>query len=149
MVKVQTFCETVRADRQLLKDSSQWDKFAENITAKIFHVKPTGEVERDWNETKTLLFEAIDETEGFKWKTMTKRKQTIWWNEEVKDIVKVQNRFFRIWMKKRTPETGASYMAARNHSERIKRLSKKIYWNKVCQDLEVDVRDTKMDVPQS
>ena len=27
-------------------------------------------------------------------------------------------------------------------SERIKRLSKKTSWNKVCQDLEADVRDT-------
>ncbi len=74
---------------------------------------------------------------------MSKRKQTIWWNEEVKDAVKVKNRLFRIWMKERTPETRASYIAARNYSERIKRLSKKTSWNKVCQDLEADVRDTK------
>ena len=52
---------------------------------------------------------------------MSKRKQTIWWNEEVKDAVKVKNRLFRIWMKERTPETRASYIAARNDSERIKK----------------------------
>ena len=47
-------------------------------------------------------------------------------------------------MKERTPETRASYIAARNDSERIKRLSKKTYWNnKVCQDLGADVTDTK------
>ena len=46
-------------------------------------------------------------------------------------------------MKERTPETRASYIAARNDRERIKRLSKKTSWNKVCQDLEADVRDTK------
>ena len=39
-------------------------------------------------------------------------------------------------MKERTPET--SYIAARNDSGRITRLSRKIY----CQDLEADVRDT-------
>ena len=48
-----------------------------------------------------------------------------------------------IWMKERTPETRASYIAARNDSERIKRLSKKTPWYKLCQDLEADVRDTK------
>ena len=46
-------------------------------------------------------------------------------------------------MKERTPETRASYIAARNDSERTKRLSRKTSWNKVCQDLEADVRDTK------
>ena len=71
----------------------------EHITKKISHIKPTGEVEQDWNETKTLLCDAIDETVEFKWKTMSKRKQTIWWNEDVKDAVKVKNRLFRIWMK--------------------------------------------------
>ena len=40
-------------------------------------------------------------------------------------------------------ETRSRYIAARNDSERIKRLSKKASWNKVCQDLEEDVIDTK------
>ena len=40
---------------------------------------------------------------------MSKRKQTIWWNEEVKDAVKVKNRLFSVWMKVRTPETRARY----------------------------------------
>ena len=78
---------------------------------------------------------------------MSKRKQTIWWNEEVKDAVKIKNRLFRVLMKERTPETRARYIAARNDSERIKRIAKKAYWNKVCQDLEEDVRDTtKIDI---
>ena len=135
-----------RVDLQKLKDCSERDNFAEHITTKISHIKPTGEVEQDWNETKTLLCEAIEETVGFIWKTMSKRKQTIWWNEEVKDAVKVKNRLFRIWMKERTPETRASYIAARNDtidSERINRLSKKTSWNKLCQDIEADVRDPK------
>ena len=48
-----------------------------------------------------------------------------------------------VWLKERTPETRARYIAARNDSELIKRLSKKASWNKACQDLEEDVRDTK------
>ena len=127
----------------MLKDCSERENFAENITTKISRIKPTGEVEQDLNETKTLLCDAIEETVGFKWKTRFKRKQTIWWNEEVKDAVKVKNRLFRIWVKERTPETTASYITARNDSERIKRLPKKTSRNKVCQDLEADVRDTK------
>ena len=61
-------------DLQQLKDCSERDNFAENITTKIIlsRVKPTGEVEQDWNETKSLLC-AIEETVGFKWKTMSKR----------------------------------------------------------------------------
>ncbi len=45
-----------RADLQKLKDCSERDNFAENITTKISHIKPTGEVEQDWNKTKTLLW---------------------------------------------------------------------------------------------
>ena len=63
--------------------------------------------------------------------------------KKLKDAVKVKHRLFMIWMRERTPETRASYIAARNDSERIRRLSKKTSWNKVCQDLEADVRDTK------
>ena len=90
-----------RVDRQKLKDCSERDNFAENITTNISLVKSTGEVEQYWNETKTLLCDAIEGTVGLKWKTMSKRKQTIWWNEEVKDAVKVKNRLFRIWMRER------------------------------------------------
>ena len=64
-----------RVDLQKLKDCSERDNFAENITTKISHNKPSGQVEQDWNETKTLLCDAIEETVGFKWKTMSKRKQ--------------------------------------------------------------------------
>ena len=70
-----------RVDLPKLTDCSERDNFAEHITTKISHIKPTGGVEQDWNETKTLLCDAIEETVGFKWKTKSKRKQTIWWNE--------------------------------------------------------------------
>ena len=79
-----------RVNLQKLKDCSEQEHFAGNIKTKISHIKPTGEVEQDWNEAKPLLCDAIEETVGFKWKTMSKRKQTIWWNEEVKDAVKVK-----------------------------------------------------------
>ena len=89
-----------RVDFQKLKDCSERDNFAEHITTKISHIKPTGQIKQEGNETKTLLCNAIEETVGFKWKTMSKkRKQTIWWNEEVKDAVNVKNRLFRLWMK--------------------------------------------------
>ena len=142
--KCRTSVKQKRVDLYKLNDCSERDNFAENITTKISHIKPTGQVEQDWNETKTLLVDAIEETVGFKWKNMSKkRKQTIWWNEEVKDAVKVKNRLSRVWVKERTPETRARYIASRNDSERIKRQSKKASWNQVCQDLEEDVIYTK------
>ena len=88
-----------RADLQNVKDCSKRDNFTENITTKISHIKPTGQVEQDWTETKTLLCDVIEETVGFKWKIMSKQKQTIWWNEEVKDAVNVNNMLFRIFNK--------------------------------------------------
>ena len=85
-----------RVDLQTLMDCRERDNFAENTTTKISHIKPTEEVEQDWNETKTLLCDAIEETVGFKMQTMSKRKQTIWGNGEVKDAVQVKNRLFRV-----------------------------------------------------
>ena len=123
--KCRPYVNQKRVDLQKLKDCSKRDNFADNITTKISRVKPTGEVEQDMNKTKNLLCDVIEETVGFKWKTMSKRKQKIWWNEEVKYAMKVKNRLFRIWMKERTPETRASYIAARNDNERMKKLSKK------------------------
>ena len=55
-----------RVDLQKIKDCSERDNFAENITTKISHIKPTGELEQDWSETKTHLCDAIEETVGFK-----------------------------------------------------------------------------------
>ncbi len=65
-----------RVDLQKLKDCSERENFAENITTKISHIKPTGEVEQDWNETKNLHCDAIEEIVGFKWKPcQTESKQ--------------------------------------------------------------------------
>ena len=123
-----TLCETETCrPSKVLKDCSKRDNCVENITTNISHIKPTGEVEQDWNETKTVFCDSIKETVGFKWKTMSKRNQNIWWNEEVKDAVKVKDRLFRIWMKERTPETRASYIAARNDNlERRPKEAKQI-----------------------
>ena len=41
-----------RVDLQKLKDCNERENFAEHMTTKISHIKPTGEVEQDWNETK-------------------------------------------------------------------------------------------------
>ena len=63
----------------------------------------------------------------------------MWWNERVEDKLKEKNRRFRLWMKKRTPETRTSYVAAMNEIERVKMESKKESWNSLCEHLEEDV----------
>ena len=74
---------------------------------------------------------------------MSKRKLTLWGNGEVKYAVQVKTGCSGYERENSRDKNKLDLCAVRNYSERIKRLSKKTYWKKVCQDLGEDVRDRK------
>ena len=62
------------------------------------------DVEKHWRSLETDIYNSIENTVGFKWISVSRKKQTPWWNEELKSKVKYKQICFRLWMKSRTPE---------------------------------------------
>ena len=101
------------------------------------------DVEKHWRNLKTDINNSIENTVGFKWTSVSRKKQTAWWNEELKSKVKYEQRCFRLWMKSRTPESREAYTTARREAHKFKRQSKKDSWNILCEEMDRDVIGTK------
>ena len=71
------------------------------------------------------------------------KKQTPWWNDEMKECVKKKMRLFRKWMKTRRIEDHENYKEASRQTEIRKRLSKEQSWKNIGEDLRNDLGGTK------
>ena len=60
----------------------------------------------------------IENVVGFKWTSVSRKKQTAWWNEELKSKVKYKHICFRLWMKSRAPESRETFTTARREVHR-------------------------------
>ena len=98
---------------------------------------------KNWRSLKTDINNSIENTVGFKWTSVSRKKQTACWNEELKSKVKYKQRCFRFWMKSRTPESREAYTTARREAHRYKRQSKTAARNTLCEETERDVIGTK------
>ena len=67
------------------------------------------------------------------------KKQTPWWNAELKKCVETKVKFFRKWMKTRRIEDHENYKAANRETEIRKKLSKQQSWEKISEDLRNDL----------
>ena len=120
-------------------------EFEEQITQKNRETttEEDEDVEKHWRSLKTDINNSIENTVGFKWTSVSRKKQTAWWNEELKSQVKYKQRCFRLWMKSRTPESREAYTTARREAHKFKRQAKTDAWNTLCKEMERDVIGTK------
>ena len=120
-------------------------EFEEQITQKNRETttEEDEDVEKHWRSLKTDINNSIENTVGFKWTSVSRKKQTAWWNEELKSKVKYKQRCFRLWMKSRTPESREAYTTARREAHKFKRQAKTDAWNTLCKEMERDVIGTK------
>ena len=106
-----------------------------------------GQIEELWTILKRDINASIVDTIGFKWSCKTKRKQTAWWTDILRANVKEKQRFFRQFMKQRTPVAREAYVKARREAYACKRNIKSESWNCLCEDLALDVNGTKKLIP--
>ena len=71
------------------------------------------------------------------------KKQTPWWNAELKKCVETKMKFFRKWMKTRRIEDHENYKAANRETEIRKKLSKQQSWEKIGEHLRNDLLGTR------
>ncbi|XP_076055047.1 uncharacterized protein LOC143033459 [Oratosquilla oratoria] len=75
------------------------------------------DIHQAWSELK--INGIAENTLGNSQTGVTKKKLTIWWNEEVKNAVRDKKKTYRQWMKCRSEATRNIYVAARNKAEQI------------------------------
>ena len=102
-----------------------------------------GDTKHMWKIFKDKFTAIIKETVGMKIMKGTKKKQTPWWTEEVREAVKAKMKAYRRWMKSRNIIDRHIYVEKRNEAEQIKRRSKEEVYIKIGHDLENDVRGTR------
>src|ERR1700755_2943015 len=72
-----------------------------------------------------------------------RKKRTVWWNEEVRNAMKLKNKEYRKWMKTRTEVNRREYVRARNHAEDVKRRNKDSTWIRIGRELKEDMQGTR------
>ena len=134
--------------RRLKIEKLQEDALKNEMCVKVEEIMPTElstlqSVEEEWNTFHTEVLNIARSTIGEKWVGGTKKKQTPYWTEEVKEAVKEKMNKFRVWMKRRTEETRQEYVQARNTAQNTIRRAKKESWNKLADDLANDCQGSK------
>ncbi|XP_076031132.1 uncharacterized protein LOC143019381 [Oratosquilla oratoria] len=117
-----------------LKEQDTIDGF-QMLAAEGLQTVALTDVHQTWSELKTKINDIAENTLGSSQTGVTKKKLTIWWNEEVKNAVRDKNKTYRQWMKRRSEATRNIYVAARNKAEQIKRIAKQEVWIQLAEDL--------------
>ena len=101
------------------------------------------DVEKHWRSLKTDTTNNITtNTVGFKWTSVSRKKQTAWWNEELKSKDASDE------MKDEKSRVEKAYTTARREAHKFKRQSKTDSWNTLCKEMENDVIGTKQPIYQ-
>src|SRR5678815_4768074 len=126
-----------------LKDENTREDFNNKLVRKYEEISGTVErVEEGWKDFREGVEQVAREVIGTKKISSGKRKKTVWWNEEVKNVVKEKNKKYRLWMKTRTEENRQAYVMARNQAEIVKRRNIDLSWERIG-ELEEDMRSTR------
>lgn len=122
---------------EALKEQGKREEYVEKIKEKLTDVQ---EINMNLQET---IGKAAEETLGVRWFGGTRKKHTMWWNEEVKKAVSEKNKKMRRWLKGRTEQRRAEYVIARNRAEIVKREAKRSVMESMAEELREDVEGGK------
>ena len=132
--------KTKRYRVEKLNDTEVKEEFRQKLSGLIKEETQTEELNSGqmWEAMKRQISKVADETLGVKYTGGKKKKCTPWWNEEVKEAVKVKMKAFRRWMRKKTDVMRLEYVIARREAEKVKRKAKEAIWTKLGEKLEAD-----------
>lgn len=87
-------------------------------------------IETNWQIFKKSLQTILKETCGVIKKGGKRKKTTMWWNEQVKAVIKDKKVCFKKWLKTRTVEDYTLYKQARQKAKNEIRISREESWTK-------------------
>ena len=123
---------------EILKDPDVKARFQNKFTEKLQELQ-----QRDWIGLKEKALEVGEQELGYRYVGGTKKRRTVWWNEEVKGAVKMKNKKHRRWMKERNQQTREEYVHSRNEAEEVKRNSRINSWIELGGELMEDLKKNK------
>ena len=139
--------------KKLVRERIKLEKLKEPEKAKLYKEKisevypsqqqETRDIEEEWIDMKDKITKIAKEVLETKKISGGRKEKTIWWTDEVRDVVKKKSKSFRRWMRRRTPENRQEYEIARNEAERVKARAKRDSWKKLGKDLEEDQLGTR------
>ncbi|XP_076039470.1 uncharacterized protein LOC143024543 [Oratosquilla oratoria] len=122
----------------------KYQRVREELDDKLAEITITGEtIEQQWKIAQSQINNIAEEVVGVKWTGGCKKKRTAYWNEEVQEAVREKNKYYRLWIKRRTEEARQQYVRKRNAAKSIKRKAQKDSWEQLGQDLEQDLQNSK------
>lgn len=122
---------------EALKEQEKREEYVEKLKERLARIEDTNV------NLQEIIGKTAEETLGVKWYGGTRKKHTIWWNEEVKMAVCEKNKKMRRWLRRRTAQTRADYVTARNRAEIVKREVKRLMNIRLAEELEEDVEGGK------
>jgi calcineurin-like phosphoesterase family protein len=132
-----------RVNTRALKDQEIRTKFLTQLQNTANTMNQADDVETMWKIFKENLENNLNETVGFQWSSVSKKRKTPWWSEAVSEKVRAKQKAFRDWMKHRTSLNRGLYIEARREAEKAIKKSKKMKWEQLCDDIEKDIVGTK------
>ena len=93
------------------------------------HTEILGNIEESWQHFKITLLKILENKCGITKKGGTRKKRTVWWNDQVKEAVREKKTLFKNWIQTREEEDYNKYKQARHNTKKIIRKSKEESWN--------------------
>lgn len=124
-----------------LKDKNVQEEFQERLKQQI-PVTEVGSVEEEWANFKKA-FVSTEESVCGRTSTRVKEKETPWWNEEVRKVVREKKTAWREWNRDRTEESKWKYLNSKRRCKKVVEEEKKKSWEEFAQKMEGDVSGSK------
>lgn len=99
-------------------------------------------VEEEWGRFRTTMVEAAERVCG---RTSNRKrwKETLWWNDRVKEEIAKKNKAFRTWFQQRTEETRKEYTEKKKVAKRVVAEEKRKWMEEWTKMMERDSEGNK------
>lgn len=128
-----------------LRDRHIAQRYSDKITHKILKENINVEnesVEKIWQMFKRVVLESAKETCGVL-KVGNNKKQTAWWNHEIKEEVKDKKKKWRTYLGEKSGESYEAYKAQRTRVKDMIKKAKEDCWRKFGQKMERNSKENQ------
>ncbi|XP_072039074.1 uncharacterized protein [Amphiura filiformis] len=94
-----------------------------------------GTAEEEWNLFKTSLTDTLKAKCGIKKAGKGDKKGTAWWNDTVKEAIKVKKKLFKQWSRTKSQSDYDKYKAARKECKKVVKTAKNASWQEYGENL--------------
>ena len=127
-----------------LKSKDIYKKYQNEIRESIKYkiVNNTLSLDEDWNQWKEMIINAARKVCGTN-KQNKQKKQTSWWNNQIKEQIKIKKKKWQIYLNNRSYESYEDYKKERIKTKKIVLKSKEIAWTEFGKRIEINAKENQ------